>query len=86
MNSIAELLIPRSMAAAELWRLRYEGEGVSQPTLWRWCDLAGIPTGLDEFTPDQFEKLRIVALGIRQGKSKPEILEDLISYESLRSA
>ena len=85
MNSIAEWLIPRQTASAELWRLRYEGEVVPQPTLWRWCDLAGIPTGLDEFTPAQFEKLRIVATGLREGKSKQEILEDLINYEQTRS-
>ncbi|HEY9663365.1 MAG TPA: hypothetical protein V6C65_33375 [Allocoleopsis sp.] len=86
MSSIAELLISRRIASEELWRVRYEASEVSQQTLWRWCDLAGIPTGLEEFTPTQFEKLRIVAIGLREGKSKPEILEDLISYESFRSA
>lgn len=86
MNSIAELLIPRSIASTELWRLRYAGEQVSQPTLWRWCDLAGVPSGLEEFTPSQFQKLQIVATGLNEGKNQQEILEDLINYEQARSA
>lgn len=69
---------------------------LSQPTLWRWLDLAGVARfqvladgkrkQRKYFSQADFERVAIVAYGYRLGKTTLEIIEELNNYESLRSA
>ena len=84
MNAVqAERLIPRNIALIRLSEIRYgaeavsEGRLLSQPSLWRWCDLAEIATGKVEFTETEFNQLAAIAVAYRRGLSTQQILEKL---------
>jgi hypothetical protein len=46
---------------------------ISIPTMWRWCKLAGIESGLREFTESQCFRLAQIAQWLRQGHSVEQI-------------
>jgi hypothetical protein len=67
--------IARSAAIGQLSEIRYPGsmKTISIPTMWRWCKLVGIESGLRCFTEQQCFRLAQVANWLRQGYSVDEI-------------
>lgn len=87
-----ERLIPRNVALVRLSEIRYgieavsEGRLLSQPSLWRWCDLAEIETGKVEFTESEFNQLAAIAVAYRRGLSTQQILEKLTHEQTANSS
>ncbi|MBD2156031.1 hypothetical protein [Leptolyngbya sp. FACHB-16] len=76
----SSVLIPRKQVKAELSKERWGAcstRKLDQSTLWRWCDLLGIPTGLNDFTLEEYTQLLRLAQHYRSGGSTKEILEEL---------
>jgi hypothetical protein len=69
----------RTVALVELSRIRYPKKDrvLNESTLWRWCKLAGIQTGLSEFDFEQCARLCRIAHLKRQGYQEPQIKEFL---------
>ena len=93
MNAVrTERLIPRSVVLVRLSEIRYgnnalaDGILLSQPTLWRWCDLAGIAARKFEFTGTEFDQLAAIALDYRRGKTTAKILERLIHEQNQQAS
>lgn len=86
-----ERLVPRNIALVRLSEIRYgteavsEGRLLSQPSLWRWCDLAEIATGKVEFTETEFNQLAAIAVAYRRGFSTQQILEKLTHAQNANS-
>ncbi len=86
-----ERLIPRNTALVRLSEIRYgseavsEGRMLSQPSLWRWCDLAEIAAGKVEFTETEFNQLAEIAVAYRRGLSTQQILEKLTHEQNATS-
>ena len=83
MNAHIKTVIPRGVALLKLSEIRYGsdaltfGKVISQPTLWRWVDLLGLPSSQDCFTQSEFEQLSQIAVAYRRGKTTRQILEQL---------
>lgn len=83
MNARSVTVIPRGVALLKLSEIRYgaealaDGRVLSQPTFWRWIDLAGLPSKKDCFSEREFNKLAKIARFYRMGKSTQQILEEL---------
>jgi hypothetical protein len=71
--------ITRKKLEALLSMIRYpEGDQlISQPTLYRWCQLAGVPTGRKAFTLEQACKLKKIAEYLQIGFSYDQIRDFL---------
>lgn len=88
----AERLIPRNIALIRLSEIRYgtdavsDGRLLSQPSLWRWCDLATVPSGKAEFTESEFNRLAAIAIAYRRGLSTQQILEKLTNEQDSHSS
>jgi hypothetical protein len=65
----------RATVLQQLSRIRYpeQRRQISDATMWRWCKVASIQTGLREFTQSQCQTLAQVALWRRQGYSTGQI-------------
>jgi hypothetical protein len=80
----AATVIPRGVALLRLSQERYGsdalavGKVLSQPTFWRWADLASLDSGKDCFSESEFKKLLRIARSYRLGKTTAQILEELI--------
>ena len=88
MNDRATVVIPRGVALLRLSEIRYGsdaiaiGKIVSQPTLWRWIDLLGLPSSQECFTQAQFDRLAEIAHAYRMGKTTQQILETLTNEQN----
>ena len=51
-----------------------ENSSISQSTLWRWCDLAGIESRKRVFEPCEVGSLAAIAQLYAEGKTTEEIL------------
>ncbi len=86
-----ERLIPRNVALVRLSEIRYgieavsEGRLLSQPSLWRWCELVEIEPGKVEFTESEFNQLAAIAVAYRRGFSTQQILEKLTHEKNANS-
>jgi hypothetical protein len=67
--------ILRETVIEQLSRIRYNGKAkkIDPATLWRWCKLAAIQTGLSEYSLEQVAVLAQVAQWKRQGYPENQI-------------
>lgn len=74
-----EPTIPRSQVIEAISFARWGKHSrriVTQPTLWRWCDLLEIPSRQRQFFQSDVERLRRLALHLNQGGSVYDFEED----------
>jgi hypothetical protein len=90
-NAPTVTVIPRGVALLKLSEIRYgsealaDGKVLSQPTFWRWIDLAGVASGKDCFSESEFKRLARIARCYRMGKNTQQILEELINEQDSNS-
>lgn len=87
MNAQTIAVIPRGVALLKLSEIRFgsealaDGKLLSQPTFWRWIDLAGLPSKKDCFSESEFKRLSAIAVAYRRGLSTQQILEKLTNEQ-----